>query len=155
MKEDYRRLFGVLFSDFYLFENLSFLIDVKKLKNSQWVVPLGMTSIVEELIAASTAARPFNAKALSQGQKRRLGIILTLLEERPIYIFDEPTADLDPDFTEYFYRILLPMLALQGKAVVVVTHDIYYFGECDNLVSFGKKEFGKTHLKPAVATELT
>ena len=72
-------------------------------------------------------AGKFSTTDLSQGQRKRLALVVAYLEDRPIYIFDEWAADQDPDYKRVFYSELLPDLKARGKAVVVVTHDDRYF----------------------------
>jgi len=54
-------------------------------------------------------------------------LIALLLEDRPIYVFDEWAADQDPHFREKFYRVILPQLQAAGRTVIAVTHDERYF----------------------------
>lgn len=72
--------------------------------------------------------------ALSQGQRKRLALVTALLEDRPIYLFDEWAADQDPQFREVFYREILADLAARGKTVIVITHDDRYFDAADHLI---------------------
>jgi len=82
----------------------------------------------------------FSAVKLSQGQRKRLGLIVTLLEDKPIFIFDEWAADQDPHFKDYFYKTLLPQLKAQGKTLIIISHDDRYFDCADRVV---KMDFGK------------
>jgi putative pyoverdin transport system ATP-binding/permease protein len=68
---------------------------------------------------------------LSSGQRKRLAMIVALLEDRPIYVFDEWAADQDPLFRQKFYRTILPRLKDAGKTVIAVTHDERYFDAAD------------------------
>lgn len=58
---------------------------------------------------------------LSKGQRQRVGIAQALLGSPPNYVFDEPTAGLDPAQT-HDMRALLRDLASDGAAVLVSTH---------------------------------
>ncbi|MBF6362378.1 ATP-binding cassette domain-containing protein [Nocardia farcinica] len=78
--------------------------------------------------------------ALSQGQRKRLALLTALLEDRPIYVFDEWAADQEPKFREVFYREILDGLKRRGKTVIVITHDDRYFDRADRLV---KLDFGR------------
>lgn len=78
--------------------------------------------------------------ALSQGQRKRLALLTALLEDRPIYLFDEWAADQEPRFREVFYTELLTDLKNRGKTVIVITHDDRYFHCADRLV---KLDFGQ------------
>jgi putative ATP-binding cassette transporter len=83
--------------------------------------------------------------ALSQGQRKRLALLTSYLEERPIYLFDEWASEQDPFFRDIFYKQILPKLKDQGKAVLVITHDDRYFYIADRLLKldYGKVEYEK------------
>ncbi|HRX88910.1 MAG TPA: ATP-binding cassette domain-containing protein, partial [Steroidobacteraceae bacterium] len=100
----------------------------------------------------SVQAGKFSTTDLSQGQRKRLALVVAYLEDRPIYVFDEWAADQDPDYKRVFYSQLLPDLKARGKAVVVVTHDDRYFHLGDRVVVLedGKARNTPTML-PAVA----
>jgi putative ATP-binding cassette transporter len=76
----------------------------------------------------------FTTLALSQGQRKRLALVIAYLENRPFFLFDEWAADQDPVFKEVFYRELLPELRAMGKAILVISHDDRYFHLADRLV---------------------
>lgn len=78
--------------------------------------------------------------ALSQGQRKRLALLTALLEDRPIYMFDEWAADQEPKFRDVFYREILVKLKERGKTVIVITHDDRYFDCADQIV---KLDFGR------------
>lgn len=78
--------------------------------------------------------------ALSQGQRKRLALLTALLEDRPVYVFDEWAADQEPKFREVFYKEILDGLKQRGKTVIVITHDDRYFDCADRLV---KLELGR------------
>ena len=56
------------------------------------------------------------------------------MEDRPIYVFDEWSADQDPVYREVFYREILPDLRDRGKCVVAITHDDRYFHIADRVI---------------------
>lgn len=72
---------------------------------------------------------------LSTGQRKRLALITAMLEDKPVYVFDEWAAEQDPHFRAYFYDELLPAFKAQGKAVIVVTHDERYFHRADRMLT--------------------
>lgn len=82
----------------------------------------------------------FSTVKLSDGQRRRLALIIAMVEDRDIYILDEWAADQDPQFKELYYKFVLPELKARGKTVLVITHDDRYFSACDKIV---KMESGK------------
>ncbi|MGB8129136.1 MAG: hypothetical protein WCG81_05045 [Candidatus Angelobacter sp.] len=78
--------------------------------------------------------------SLSQGQRKRLALLTAYLEDRPVYVFDEWSADQEPVFREVFYRHLLPALRDRSKTVVVISHDDRYFDVADRVIQL---EYGR------------
>ena len=65
-----------------------------------------------------------------------------MVEDKPIFIFDEWAADQDPTFRRYFYKEILPQLKAEGKTILAATHDDKYFDVADEVYKF---EEGKMH----------
>src|ERR1044072_6888550 len=76
----------------------------------------------------------FSTLALSDGQKKHLALLVTFLEDRDIYIFDEWAADQDPMFKQVFYHHILPELKARNKVVIVISHDGRFFNVADTLM---------------------
>jgi putative ATP-binding cassette transporter len=134
-REQYRQLFSVVFSDFYLFEQLlGFETDGLDSKSRQYLTKLQLDHKVrvQEGVLSTTD--------LSQGQRKRLALMTAYLEDRPFYIFDEWAADQDPLFKEIFYLQLLPELKAKGKTVLAISHDDRYYHVADRVI---KLDYGK------------
>jgi putative ATP-binding cassette transporter len=132
--QSYRNLFSAIFSDFHLFD---------KLHGSSDVAPERINSLLAVMeLSGKTAFQDgcFTTTRLSTGQRKRLALVVALLEDKPVYVFDEVAADQDPHFRNYFYETLLPELKKGGKTVVVVTHDDRYFHVADRVLAM---EYGK------------
>jgi len=71
---------------------------------------------------------------LSSGQKKRLALATSLIEDKPIYVFDEVAADLDPGFRDRFYHDILGSLKKRGKTVIVVSHDRHFWNLPDRIL---------------------
>jgi putative ATP-binding cassette transporter len=127
-RESYRQLFAAIFSDFYLFDTLLGLGKDRGRDAARFLAQLELDGKVR--IDGST----LSTTALSQGQRKRLAMLTALLEDRPIYVFDEWAADQDPHYREIFYCHLLPELKRRGKTVVVITHDDRYFHVGDRIM---------------------
>ncbi|MBR6764226.1 MAG: ABC transporter ATP-binding protein, partial [Clostridia bacterium] len=68
---------------------------------------------------------------LSGGQKRRLAFARTLLRKADIYIFDEPTAGVDPDNVHLMIDVLQQLS--KKKLVIVITHDPILIKSADTI----------------------
>ncbi len=134
----YRQHFAVVFSDFYLFESLLGLGDDNQ-RVYQYLKELQLDHKVK------IKDGQFSTTSLSQGQRKRLGLLTAYLEDRPIYLFDEWAADQDPRFKEFFYTEFLPNLRAQGKTILVISHDDHYFHIADHLIKldYGRIEYDK------------
>lgn len=75
----------------------------------------------------------FSSLDLSDGQKRRLALLVGYIEDKELYLFDEWAADQDPYFKDVFYNDILTDLKNKGKAVVVISHDDRYFEKADRI----------------------
>jgi len=63
--------------------------------------------------------RPYQ---VSEGERQRAGVIRAIASRPPIIIADEPTGNIDDEFSKRIF-ILLNELADQGSTVVCATHD--------------------------------
>ena len=126
--DSYRSLFATVFTDFHLFDRLYGLLDVP-----QATIDHNLALIELEDKTRVVDSR-FETLELSGGQRKRLSLLVSLLEDRPIAVFDEMAADQDPPFRRKFYQEILTLLKGRGKTVVAVTHDDKYFGEADRLL---------------------
>jgi len=77
---------------------------------------------------------------LSTGQRKRLALVVSLLDRKPLLVFDELAADQDPEFRQFLYEQLLPRLKAEGSTVIAATHDDRYFHIADKVI---KMEYGK------------
>jgi putative ATP-binding cassette transporter len=134
-REAYRNTFSAIFSDFHLFEKLRGVPSEKLAEHVDEY--LRLFSLDKKLRLVNDR---FSTTSLSTGQRKRLAMLVALLEDRPFYLFDEWAADQDPEFREVFYRKLLPELAARGKGVVVITHDDRFFHLAHRVI---KLEYGR------------
>lgn len=90
-----------------------------------WADVLGGKEIDRALAAFDLerlAERP--ARALSAGQKRRLGLARLVLAGRPLWLLDEPTVSLDQASVRLFAQAVKHHLATGGAAVIATHIDL-------------------------------
>jgi len=147
----FQQLFSTVFSDFYLFSAL-LGPDGKHADQEEinvWLAALAMTDI-----AAVNDGRLVNTQ-LSQGQRKRLALLLAILEKRPILVLDEWAADQDPQFRRFFYTHLLPELKNRGITIIAVTHDDRYFHVADRILKMDNGQLQELHNQHPACDVLT
>lgn len=118
--------FSAIFSDYYIFDKMYGIDYQSKTEEIQkYLKILGIDDKVQVKDGL------FSSTKLSTGQRKRLALLVSYLEERPAYLFDEWAADQDPEFRKFFYKILLPELKARNKAIIAITHDDRYFDDAD------------------------
>jgi putative pyoverdin transport system ATP-binding/permease protein len=146
-REQYRQLFSVVFSDFFLFESLFGLDSVYLDANARkYLAKLELDHKVKVEDGVLSTIE------LSQGQRKRLALLTAYLEDRPIYLFDEWAADQDPLFKEIFYHQLLPELKAKGKALIVISHDDRYYHVADRVIKLDSGKLQPGEMMAATAT---
>ena len=135
----FRQLFSSVFTDFYLFSRLlrgdgaEVLVD----EVDEWLATLGMEHKVRHADGRLSDIR------FSQGQRKRLALLMAVMEERDCLLLDEWAADQDPQFRQFFYHDLLPRLQAQGKTIIAITHDDHYFDRADRLLKMDAGELAE------------
>ena len=127
----FRNEISSIYSDYYLFEH--FINDgadsPKACEQIQYYLELfGIATKVQLQDGRFTTLK------LSDGQRRRLALVVAIVEDKSLYLFDEWAADQDPEFKRVFYQEILPELKARHKAVVVISHDDRYFDVADQLL---------------------
>lgn len=125
----YQQHFSTVFSDFHAFRELYGLSEPSTENTiSDWlrILELDRDVKVDQGTLSTTE--------LSTGQLKRLALLIALLEDRPIYVFDEWAADQDAQFRDIFYKNILPDLREKGRTIVVISHDERYFHLADRLL---------------------
>jgi ABC-2 type transport system ATP-binding protein len=73
-------------------------------------------------------------RKLSRGQKQKLAICIALIADPPVVLLDEPTTGLDVQSSRAIKDRIVDMTRLQGKSVLVTTHDMHVAQElCDRI----------------------
>ena len=96
---------------------LEFLLRLKGISG-----PRGRRAVADELLERVNLADAANRKVAgySGGMKQRLGLAQAIAGDPRILIVDEPTAGLDPEERQRFYRLLAELAA--GRVVILSTH---------------------------------
>ena len=118
---NYRDKIVYLFQDSILFdrsikENIAYPEDEINERASNLVEKFNMTELVTREINTSIN------NILSGGEKKRVNIIRTLSKNKSIYLFDEPTNELD---NENVLKVLeeIQKLAKKDKIIILISHD--------------------------------
>jgi putative ATP-binding cassette transporter len=122
-RDDYRALISAIFFDYHLFQRLYGVDDPD---------PAELDSLFRKFKLedkTSLTNGEFRTLDLSGGQRRRLALIVSMLEKRPIMLLDEWTAEQDPEYRRKFYDELLPEMLRAGATIIVITHDDRYLDE--------------------------
>ena len=89
--------------------------------------------LAEQFNLGTLLNRP--AGELSAGQKTRVALAKSLINEPELLLLDEPTASLDPDTGDYVRGVLEDYRRTQGAAILLASHNM---GEverlCDNVL---------------------
>jgi putative ATP-binding cassette transporter len=122
-RDEYRGLMSAIFFDYHLFQRLYGIPDADPAEVGRLLTQFRLAD------KTSLTNGEFRTLDLSGGQRRRLALIVSLLEKRPIMLLDEWTAEQDPEFRRKFYDELLPEMMRAGATIVVITHDDRYLDE--------------------------
>jgi putative pyoverdin transport system ATP-binding/permease protein len=125
---DYQFMYSIIFSDYYPFDRFWGIDQIDHQKLIKLLNNLDLNHKTQ------WDGEKFTHTDLSTGQKKRLALILSLMEDKEIFIFDEWAAEQDPEFRYYFYHHVLSDLKAAGKAVIIVSHDDQYFKYADRIV---------------------
>ena len=133
--DDYQNRFAALFVNDFVFQIL-YHIDEKVIaeKGQHYLELLELSQKV------AIENHQFTTVSLSYGQRKRLNLVMAMLENKEVYVFDEWAANQDPYFKSIFYNDILGDLKARGKTVFVISHDDSYFHVADRVV---KLEDGK------------
>lgn len=136
--EAYQDAYAAIFSDAHLFRILYHISSsVLETKGKQYIKLLEIADKVK------IQDKHFSTIKLSYGQKKRLSLVMALLEDKEIYVFDEWAANQDPYFKAIFYDQILKELKQNGKTVIVISHDESYFSRADSILKFTDGQLSK------------
>ncbi len=144
----FREQVGCIYSDYHLFDQ------VLQVENDEQQYIARINHYLERFGLAQKVNIDdgrFSTLKLSDGQRRRLALVVSIVEDKALYVFDEWAADQDPQFKTVFYREILPYLKNKQKAIVVISHDDRFFDIADQLLVM---EFGQLVEAPKVLSSI-
>lgn len=113
---------AALYDHLTAYENLQYFLELAGLTRK----PSALDEALDQ-VALRAEARKQTLSGYSKGMRQKVAIALAVLRDAPALLLDEPTSGLDPRAIDEFH-LLVRSLADQGKAVLMVTHDVY--GAC-------------------------
>lgn len=127
-----RRSLGVVFQDFRLIPNMTVYDNVAfslRVTDASSKLIRQQVPYVLELMELQDKARKFPYE-LSGGEQQRVALARALVNDPPLIIADEPTGNIDPEFS---YEIVEMLRGINrcGTTIVMVTHEhemVKYFG---------------------------
>lgn len=147
---------GALFDDLTAFENVAY-----PLKEHTSMSPVQIESRVIECLKAVNLEKAKNLlpHELSGGMRLRLGVARAIALKPEILFLDDPTAGLDPLYSDEMAELILKIKKEIGATLIIVTHDMsraYQFAGRIFLVAnktileTGTAEQTKRHTDPRV-----
>lgn len=103
-------------------ENLRYFLQLAGVNRSPTAIELAL-----DRVSLEPGARERPLHGYSKGMRQKVAIALAILRDTDILLLDEPTSGLDPTAIDEFH-VLVRGLADAGKAILMVTHDVY--GAC-------------------------
>ncbi|MDE6640712.1 MAG: ABC transporter ATP-binding protein/permease [Acetatifactor sp.] len=153
-EEEYRKLFAVVFQDFFLFafslrENIALTGESDADRINEVLKQSGLYEDAQKLDNGldTLLFKGFDEKGtdLSGGQRQKAAISRALYRNSPVVILDEPTAALDPVAEYDIYRRFNTLVG--GKTAIYISHRLSSCKFCDRIAVFADdtiKEYG-TH----------
>ncbi len=116
---------GFVFQAFRLFDSLTALENVALAMEVRGEKGPGVQSKAGEWLESvgMGAKKHLKPAEMSGGEKQRVAVARALIREPQILLADEPTGALDSKTGEAIGRILHGVAEMQGRTVVVVSHD--------------------------------
>ena len=148
---EYRAIFSSMFQEYTqyslsVFDNIRISdinakIDInraiKALKCASLNDDLNLTSLLKEV----TKSFSEDGVVYSVGQLQKLNFARTLYRQTDIYIFDEPSASLDPFSEEHIFREILKNL--QDRTVILISHRLGNLKNFDKIIFLNNGEISE------------
>lgn len=129
-----KRRIGYLFQNYALLEDKSIAYNLEIVFSGRMKREEKRQRIMEALEAVGL--KGMEKKKVCQcsgGEQQRAAMARLLLKPCELILADEPTGNLDPQNKEKVYELLKEM-NVQGKTVIIVTHDMELAERCDRIL---------------------
>ena len=129
---------GFVFQNYNLFANKTARENITEgLIYGQKLSKTEANQIADEVLTkvGLSQFKDYYPSQLSGGQQQRVGIARAIAAKPKVLLFDEPTSALDPELVGDVLNIMRE-LALEGKTMVVVTHEMSFAKEVASEVVF-------------------
>ncbi len=70
-----------------------------------------------------------NGENLSGGERQKIALIRAIVKDAPIIIMDEPTANIDKQYSEFIYNDFINQFS--EKTFIIITHKMEYIAGMD------------------------
>lgn len=119
---------GLIFQDYNLFPQYTVLqnitLPLTKILRKSKAEAVSQAKTILAKLSLQDKENSYHYE-LSGGEKQRVAIARAIATNPKILCLDEPTSALDPKLVKQIYNIIKD-LASQGKAILIVTHDIEF-----------------------------
>ena len=130
------RQFGFVFQDFNLLGALSITENIELAANLAGVTGHAARELAEAALdrVGLTRRAKFHPDQLSGGEKQRVAVARALVNDPPVILADEPTANLDSGNGHQVARLLQRIAREDHRSVIIVTHDSRLHDIADRLL---------------------
>ena len=129
---------GMVFQHFHLWPHLCVRSNVAlQPRRVRGLTQLEAAKLAEQLLAKVHLGHKVDEipQRLSGGQQQRVAIARALAQQPKLLLFDEPTSALDPELVGEVLTVIKE-LANEGRAMVLVTHEIAFAREVADRIIF-------------------
>ncbi|MBP3040597.1 thiol reductant ABC exporter subunit CydD [Bacillaceae bacterium Marseille-Q3522] len=127
-------------------ENIAFYEpDATSAKIEEAAEITGLTAFINSLPNGFDERIGQGGRTLSGGEEQRIALARSVLQNRPIMLFDEPTAHLDIETEHEIKQLMLPLM--EKKLVFFATHRLHWMQQMDIIfvLAHGKITEAGTH----------
>lgn len=117
-----------------IYENVQFSnLNATKEEIENAIQMAGLKEFVDSLKDGYNTVLSEDGDNLSGGQRQRLSIARAFLRDASIYIFDEPTASLDPDTEKQVIEGIENIIKIKNVSSIIISHNIRTLINCDEI----------------------